>query len=160
VPPTATLRAAAPDDEELLYRVYAGTRTEELAPVPWTEAQKEAFLRMQFRAQSQDYAANYPDAAFLVILVDGAPAGRLYVDRRQDELLIVDIALLPEHRGNGVGGAILRDLLAEAAAAGKPVRIHVEHMNPALRLYERLGFRRIGDRGIYLLMEWTAGTVS
>jgi ribosomal protein S18 acetylase RimI-like enzyme len=158
VPPTATLRAVAPDDEDLLYRVYASTRTEELAPVPWTDAQKEAFLRMQFRAQSQDYAANYPDAAFEVILVDGAPAGRLYVDRRPDELLIVDIALLPEHRGSGVGGALLRDLQAEAAAAGKPVRIHVEHLNPALRLYERLGFRRIDDGGIYLLMEWTAGT--
>ena len=157
MPPTATLRAVAPADEELLYRIYASTRTEELAPVPWTDAQKEAFLRMQFRAQSLDYAANYPDAAFLVILVDGEPAGRLYVDRREDELLIVDIALLPEHRGNGVGGAILSDLQAEAAAAGKPVRIHVEHMNPALRLYERLGFRRIDAGGIYLLMEWTAG---
>jgi ribosomal protein S18 acetylase RimI-like enzyme len=156
VPPAATFRAVAPGDEELLYRIYASTRTEELAPVPWTEEQKQAFLRMQFRAQSQDYAANYPDAAFLVILVDGAPAGRLYVDRRPDALHIVDIALLPEHRGNGVGGAILRDLLAEAAAAGKPVRIHVEHLNPALRLYERLGFRRIDDGGIYLLMEWTA----
>jgi ribosomal protein S18 acetylase RimI-like enzyme len=160
VPPATTLRAVATGDEEILYRIYASTRTEELAPVPWTEAQKEAFLRMQFQAQSQDYAANYPDAAFLVILVDGAPAGRLYLDRRQNELLIVDIALLPEHRGNGVGGTILRDLLAEAAAAGKPVRIHVEHLNPALRLYERLGFRRIGDGGIYLLMEWTAGTSS
>jgi ribosomal protein S18 acetylase RimI-like enzyme len=158
MPPVATLRAVAPGDEELLYRIYASTRTEELAPVPWTEAQKEAFLRMQFEAQSRDYAANYPDAAFLVILVDGAPAGRLYVDRREDEMLIVDIALLPEHRGNGVGGAILRDLLAEAAAAGKPARIHVEHLNPALRLYERLGFRRIDEGGIYLLMEWTPGT--
>jgi ribosomal protein S18 acetylase RimI-like enzyme len=157
VPPTATLRPVAPGDEELLYRIYASTRTEELAPVPWTEAQKEAFLRMQFAAQSRDYATNYPTAAFLVILVDGTPAGRLYVDRRQDELLIVDIALLPEHRGGGIGGAILSDVLAEAAAAGKPARIHVEHLNPALRLYERLGFRRIADQGIYLLMEWTAG---
>jgi len=160
VPPTAALRPVAPGDEELLYRIYASTRTEELAPVPWTAAQKEAFLRMQFGAQSRDYAANYPNAAFMVILLDGAPAGRLYVDRRQDELLIVDIALLPEHRGGGVGGAILRDLLAEAAAAGKPARIHVEHMNPALRLYERLGFRRTADQGIYLLMEWTAAGLS
>lgn len=160
MPPTAALRPVAPGDEELLYRIYASTRTEELAPVPWTAAQKEAFLRMQFGAQSRDYAANYPNAAFMVILLDGAPAGRLYVDRRQDELLIVDIALLPEHRGGGVGGAILRDLLAEAAAAGKPARIHVEHMNPALRLYERLGFRRTADQGIYLLMEWTAAGLS
>ncbi|HYL05748.1 MAG TPA: GNAT family N-acetyltransferase [Thermoanaerobaculia bacterium] len=156
-PPTVACRAVAPGDEELLYRIYASTRVEELAPVPWTAAQKEAFLRMQFRAQSEDYAANYPDAAFQVLLVDGTPAGRLYVDRRGDEVRIIDIALLPEHRGAGIGGALLRGLLAEAAAAGKPVRIHVERMNPALRLYDRLGFRRTGDDGIYYLMEWTGG---
>ncbi|HEV3458593.1 MAG TPA: GNAT family N-acetyltransferase [Thermoanaerobaculia bacterium] len=156
-PASVACRAVSPGDEELLYRIYASTRFEELAPVPWTAAQKEAFLRMQFRAQSVDYAANFPDAAFQVILVDGAPAGRLYVDRRGDELRIVDIALLPEHRGTGIGGALLRGLLAEAAAAGKAVRIHVEQMNPALRLYERLGFRRTGGDGVYFLMEWTAG---
>jgi len=157
MPPAVTSRAIAPGDEELLYRIYASTRFEELAPVPWTAAQKEGFLRMQFRAQSADYAANYPDAAFLVLLVGGTPAGRLYVDRRSDEVRIIDIALLPEHRGAGVGGALLRGILAEAAAAGKAVRIHVERMNPALRLYERLGFRRTGEDGIYFLMEWTAG---
>ena len=153
--PTVARRPVAPGDEEILYRIYASTRSEELAPVPWTAEQKEAFLRMQFRAQSLDYAGNYPDAAFQVILVDGTPAGRLYVDRRGDELRIIDIALLPEHRGSGIGGALLRELLAEAATAGKPVRIHVERVNPALRLYERLGFRRTGDDGIYFLMEWT-----
>lgn len=154
--PPITFRPVEADDQELLYGVYASTRTEELAPVPWTEAQKEAFLRMQFRAQTLDYQANYPDAERRLILVDGMPAGRLYVDRREDEVRIVDIALLPAHRGAGVGGAILRDLLAEAAAAGKPLRIHVEQMNPALRLYERLGFKRIGDAGVYYLMEWKA----
>lgn len=154
--PPITFRPVEADDQELLYGVYASTRTEELAPVPWTEAQKEAFLRMQFRAQTLDYQANYPDAERRLILVDGVPAGRLYVDRREDEVRIVDIALLPAHRGAGVGGAILRDLLAEAAAAGKPLRIHVEQVNPALRLYERLGFKRIGDTGVYYLMEWKA----
>jgi len=156
VAPPITFRPVEAGDQELLYRVYASTRTEELAPVPWTEAQKEAFLRMQFRAQTLDYQANYPDAERQLILVDGVAAGRLYVDRREDEVRIVDIALLPAHRGGGVGGAILRDLLAEAAAAGKPLRIHVEQVNPALRLYERLGFKRIGDTGVYYLMEWTA----
>jgi ribosomal protein S18 acetylase RimI-like enzyme len=156
--PAVSFRNVAPGDEELLYRIYASTRTEELAPVPWTEEQKQSFLRMQFRAQSADYAANYTGAEFLVVLVGGEPAGRLYLDRRDDELRIVDIALLPEHRGAGVGGAILRDLLAEAAAAGKVVRIHVERMNPALRLYQRLGFRQIADLGVYFLMEWRPET--
>lgn len=67
----------------------------------------------------------------------------------------MDIAILPEFRGAGVGTAILSDLFAEAAAAGKTVTIHVEMYNPALKLYERLGFRRIGEHGVYLLMEWT-----
>ena len=161
-PDTAAVgyRAVEPGDEELLYRVYASTRTEELAPVPWTEAQKEAFLRMQFQAQSRDYAENYPAAELLVILVDAAPAGRLYLDRNADRLLIIDIALLPGHRGTGIGGGILRRLQAEAAAAALPVQIHVERMNPALRLYQRLGFRPVGDAGIYLLMEWKAGAGS
>jgi ribosomal protein S18 acetylase RimI-like enzyme len=152
--PAIRFRPIEPGDEELLYRIYASTRSEELAPVPWSAAQKEAFLRMQFRAQSLDYAANFPDAEFLVILAGGEAAGRLYVHHRDEEMRIVDIALLPERRGAGIGGAILRQLLAEAAAAAKPVRIHVERLNPALRLYERLGFRRTGDDAVYYLMEW------
>jgi ribosomal protein S18 acetylase RimI-like enzyme len=154
--PAISFRPVAADDQELLYRIYASTRTEELAPVPWSEEQKQGFLRMQFRAQSADYAANFPDAEFLIILLDGEPAGRLYVHRRPDEVRIVDIALLPERRRSGAGGAILRDLQTAAAADGKPLRIHVERFNPALQLYERLGFRRTGDDGVYFLMEWQA----
>jgi ribosomal protein S18 acetylase RimI-like enzyme len=152
----ATFRPIEATDEELLYRIYASTRTAELAPVPWTDEQKESFLRMQFRAQSLDYAANYPDAEFLIILVDGEPAGRLYLHSTSDDLHIVDIALLPAHRGAGLGGALLEDIQARAAREGKPLRIHVEHFNPALRLYERLGFRHTADSGIYFLMEWRA----
>ncbi len=90
----------------------------------------------------------------LLILRDAVPVGRLYVARWQDEIRIVDIALLPPSRHAGIGTAILRDLLAEAAVAHKPVRIHVEKFNPALRLYERLGFAPIADKGVYLFMEW------
>jgi len=147
------LRPVAEGDESFLYEVYASTRQEELAPVPWTEAQKAAFLRMQFEAQRRYYHENYPDAAFLVILRDGRPAGRLYVDRRPDGIRIVDIALLPEQRGAGIGTALLGELLAEGDREGKPVSLHVEHFNPALRLYERLGFRRIADTGVYYLLE-------
>ena len=69
---------------------------------------------------------------------------------------MIDIALLTEHRSAGIGGQIMEEVLDEAAAAGKPVRIHVEQNNPAMRLYNRLGFRKIGNTGIYDLMEWTA----
>jgi ribosomal protein S18 acetylase RimI-like enzyme len=96
-------------------------------------------------------------AAFDVILVDGQPAGRLYVSREDDEIRIVDIALLPEYCNRGIGTTLLKGLQSEAAAAGKPLRIHVERFNPALRLYERLGFRQIDDRGVYLFMECRGG---
>lgn len=152
---TITLRPIRPDDEAFLYRVYASTREDELAVLDWDRAQKEEFLRMQFRAQHTFYLEQFTQAQFDLIVLDGEPVGRLYVDRRSDEIRIVDIALLTEHRRRGIGSRLLNDLLAEARAAGLPVRIHVEQNNPALGLYHRLGFRRIADKGVYFLMEWT-----
>jgi ribosomal protein S18 acetylase RimI-like enzyme len=151
--PGVTLRPIRDDDRELLYRVYASTREEELAPVPWTAEQKAAFLRMQAEAQHAYYQENYRGADWLVIERFGAPAGRLYVHRRPKEIRLVDISLLPEHRNAGIGSDLLRELIAESTAAGKPLRIHVEKNNPALRLYERLGFVPIVDKGVYHLME-------
>jgi len=140
---------------EFLFRVYHSTREEELAMVvDWTAEQKDAFVRQQFEAQHAWYQEHYEGAQFDVILVDGQPAGRLYVHRRPNEIRLVDITLLPEYRKGGFGTSILRDLLAEGEAAGKPVTIHVEIYNPAMRLYERLGFRPIEERGPYRLMEW------
>ena len=121
--------------------------------MPWDKKQKDAFLRAQFDAQDHWYRENYIGASFDVVLVDGERAGRLYLNRGDSEIRIVDIALLPEHRGNGVGSALLRDLLAEADVAGKRVTIHVERLNPALRLYERLGFSVAEDKGVYLFLE-------
>ena len=152
------LRPLTDDDEELSYRVYAETRTEELAPLGWDEATREAFLRMQHAAQRRHYLTHFGDASFQVILFRGEPAGRLYVGRWDQEIHLIDIALLPEHRGAGIGSYLIQGLLDEAAAAGKPVRIHVEQFNRALGLYERLGFRKIGENGIYWLMEWSPPT--
>jgi ribosomal protein S18 acetylase RimI-like enzyme len=152
-----TTRAICLEDEPFLRQVYAGTREEELAVVPWNVGQKEAFLRMQFDAQHQYYQDQFPDASYDVILREGQPVGRLYVDRREDEIRIIDIALLPEARGNGIGGALLDDLIAEARTLNKPVRIHVERANRALSLYQRLGFSEIGQTDFYFLMEWTPG---
>ena len=151
---TVSFRPIRPDDEAFLYEVYASTRLEELALVDWDDAQKAAFLRMQFTAQHKFYQAHYATTDFLIILRDDVPIGRLYIARWQNEILIVDIALLPPYRNTGIGTAILRDLLAEATVAHKPVHIHVEKFNPALRLYERLGFAPIADKGVYLFMEW------
>jgi ribosomal protein S18 acetylase RimI-like enzyme len=150
-----TLRPIEPGDKLWLYRIYASTREEELAPVGWDAAQRDAFLTQQFTAQHHYYQEVYPRASFRLILRDGQPAGRLYVNRGAEEIRIVDIALLPEHRNAGIGSALLRALMADAAAAGQPLTIHVERLNPALRLYERLGFRMLADKGVYLLLGWS-----
>ncbi len=141
------------DDRAFLFQVYAATREEELTLLPWDDQQKETFLRMQFDAQDQYYQQQFPDATFNIIMQENCPVGRLYVDRRTDEIRIIDIALLPAFRNAGLGSALLMSLIDEGAKRGLAVRIHVEHANPALRLYERLGFNRIGDTGIYYLME-------
>jgi len=151
-------RPVADSDLPFLYRVYASTRAEELAPLPWSEDQKAAFLTQQFNAQHVEYRRNHPDADWLVILRAGEAIGRLYVDRTAREYNVIDIALLPARRGAGLGGAIMRDLMDEAAAVRKPLTIYVEKFNPALRLYRRLGFQTIEDNGVYDLMRWSAGT--
>jgi ribosomal protein S18 acetylase RimI-like enzyme len=148
------LRPIRPDDRPFLLAVYASTRAPELATVQWDAAQKAAFVQMQFDAQHAYYQEHYSAATFDVVLAGGEPAGRLYVSREADEIRIVDIALLPAYCNRGIGTALLRRLQSEAAAAGQPLRIHVERFNPALSLYHRLGFRQVDDRGVYLFMEW------
>lgn len=145
------------DDREFLHRVYASTREEEFALTSWSEDEKERFLRMQFDLQDKHYRTHYPDAEFSVVLRGENPVGRLYLDRGPDEFRIVDISLLPECRGSGMGTKMLRDVLDEAAAVGKPVRIHVAKGNRAVALYRRLGFEKIGDTGVYDFMERTPG---
>jgi ribosomal protein S18 acetylase RimI-like enzyme len=151
-----TFRRIADADLPFLARLYASTRTEELAVTPWSEEQKAAFLDMQFRAQHAHYQQYYPTADWLVTTRAGQDIGRLYIDRWPSEHCIIDIAFLPEYRGKGLGAALMGDLLDEAATAGKAVSIHVEKFNPAMRLYRRLGFTIEEDKGVYDLMRWTA----
>jgi ribosomal protein S18 acetylase RimI-like enzyme len=145
-------RPVRPEDEEFLRRVYAGTRAQELAAAGWDDRQQAAFVAMQFDAQRRAYEQTYPDASFDVVVVDGEPAGRLYLDDAPGETLIVDIALLPEFRGRGIGTHLLTEALADAATKGAGVTVHVERGNPALRWYLRLGFALIEDQGVYLLL--------
>ena len=153
--PELTFRPITEEDLEFLCELYGDTRREELASAPWSEEEKRAFLRMQFEAQHRFYQSQFPQARFDLLLHEGRRVGRLYVDRRADEIRLIDIALLSAFRNRGWGGRLLRDLLEEARDAGKPVRIHVEKFNPAMRLYERLGFRRLRDAGVHWLMEWS-----
>ncbi len=156
LPPGIVLRPITDADLPLLERIYGSTRTEELAQTDWDESQKAVFIAFQFQAQHQHYATHYRNAQFFVIEVNGEAAGRLYLHWRDGELRIVDIALLPEARGQGLGDALLQSLMRAAARVGKFVSIHVEQMNPAMRLYLRLGFVRIGEHGVYHLMQWNA----
>lgn len=149
-------RSMGDEDLEFSYRVYADTRAEEMAQVPWSDGEKEKFLRMQFQAQHAHYQKHYSGASFDIILLGEEPVGRLFVHRGEEEICIVDIALLREHRGRGLGGKIMGDLLQEARKAEKPVRIHVLNNNRALHLYNRLGFQKVDDTGVYSLMIWRA----
>jgi len=147
-----SLRPITDADLPLLLRIYASTRTGELAPLPWSEEQKQAFLRMQFEAQHRHYQSHYAGDRFDLLLLAGTPIGRLYVGRWPSQICVIDIALLPEYRGRGIGTRLLRELIAEAQAQGKNVSMHVEKNNPARNLYLRLGFVKHEDAGVYDLM--------
>ena len=141
-----------PDDGDFLLSVYASTRPE-LTGLGWPAKQQDAFIRMQFDAQTRHYRESFPDAAYSVICVDGEPAGRLIVNRADDQILIVDIALLPEFRRIGIGSGLVRRLLDQADASHLPVRCHVLHDSTARRFWEHAGFAAQGRNEVYLAME-------
>jgi GNAT superfamily N-acetyltransferase len=151
--PVVALRPAVDADTEFLIAVYGSTRAEELAPAGWDAAQFDAFIRQQFSAQDTHWREHKSGMQTDVIVVNGIDAGRLYVDRLPAEIRVVDIALLPEHRGTGAGGMLLRALLDEGVRTGLPVTIHVERGNRARTLYERLGFAPVSTTGVYDLLE-------
>jgi len=153
---TITLRDALPSDEPFLFEVYASTRAQEMALVPWDDEQRKSFLTMQFAAQHSHYQAQFPDASYSLICREEVPLGRFYVLRNEEDIRILDLTLLPEYRNGGIGTALLQNLLEEAAQSGKRVQIYVETYNPSLRLFERLGFKNIAEEGINFLLEWRA----
>jgi ribosomal protein S18 acetylase RimI-like enzyme len=141
------------EDLELLFEIYASTRKEEMALTGWSKQEIETFLRMQFELQHKQYLENYKDAAFEIILYEKIPAGRLYVDRRKDDIRIIDIALLPRFRRHGIGSKIMKELITEADKKQRNISLHVERNNPALNLYETLGFKKVDTTGVYYFME-------
>lgn len=152
-----TLRPVTAADDAIQRAIYASTRDSELALTDWSPAQRDQFVRMQHEAQQRHYASHFPQARCQLILVDGAVAGRLWVHRREGVLHILDIALLPDFRGHGLGAACLTALQAEAAADGLDLSIYVEVHNPAQRLYRRLGFVSEGlIQGVHQSMRWSA----
>ena len=147
-------RESTDEDLSLLATIYASTRLEEVASTGWPEEMQLQFLTHQAQAQHQHYRRTYPNAEWLVIERGGEAIGRLFIEMWSDQVRLIDIALLPQGRGGGVGTAILADLQDMAGSAGKALTIHVERNNPAMRLYLRLGFAKIDEHGVYDLMEW------
>lgn len=152
---TLTLRPVTPDDDAFLLSVYDSTRAEELAQVQWAEGQCEAFLKWQFEMQRREYEAAFPGAEYDVILINDEPVGRIWIARTDEEIRLLDIAILTEFQNRGVGTILLRMLIEEAKATGKRLRHMVFVLNNnAHRFYERLGFVEIDDLGGYKHMEF------
>jgi len=152
---TLKLRPVTPADDPFLLSVYASTRADELAQVQWEPGQQEAFVKWQFDMQRREYDARFPDAEYDVIEIDGQPAGRLWIGRKDDEIRLLDIALLPDFQNLSAGTVLLTGLIDEAQSTGKRLRHMVFVLNNnADRFYERLGFVMIEDLGGYKHMEW------
>lgn len=127
--------------------------------VPWTAEQKDAFVKAQFAAQTQHYAAAYPAASHEIICRDGVATGRLYLDRRAEGFHILDVTILPQFRNAGIGSCVLRLLLEEAGSSGQPVTIYLESFNPSLNLFRKLGFQLSSQDGFQCLLRWSPAGV-
>jgi ribosomal protein S18 acetylase RimI-like enzyme len=150
-----SLRLVTPADREFLISVYSNSRAAELAQTDWDDAQKDAFIRWQFERQEEDYNQRYPNARYQVILVDGVPAGRIWVGADEKQIRLLDIAILAQFQNRGVGTYLLNQLKDEAVREKKALRHMVFVLNDnAHRFYERLGFSTIEDLGGYKHMEW------
>ena len=147
-------RPMTDDDLPFVADLYASTRAEEVAATGWPPEIQAAFLRQQHEAQHRHYQAFYTPAEWLIVEQAGRPIGRLYLTESEGSIRVVDISLVPGSRGSGIGGAIMSDIIGQARARSLPVSIHVEKNNPARRLYQRLGFAILADKGAYDLMEW------
>ncbi|MGA2010077.1 MAG: GNAT family N-acetyltransferase [Solirubrobacteraceae bacterium] len=148
-----TLRRAATGDEPFLRRLYAELRAPEFAALGLDPAALDALLAMQHQAQDRAHRARHPGADIDLVVLDGRPAGRLVVDRTAAAIHVVDITLAREDRGGGVGTVLLQHVIDEGRRSGRPVTLQVLRVNPAVRLYRRLGFAVCGEDEVHLMME-------
>jgi ribosomal protein S18 acetylase RimI-like enzyme len=149
-----SLRPASSEDREFLFKVYANTRREEMKPWGWNPQQQEVFLRMQFDVRRRSYATAYPLAEESIIVHTDLSVGSMIASRGSAEIRLVDIAILPEYRNRGIGGGLIGTLIAEAARSATLLRLSILQGNPAIHLYERLGFVVSGRDSMYLEMEY------
>ena len=158
--PDISLRPVVSGDHDFLLEVYASTRADEMALVPWSEEQRQGFIQSQFNAQQTHYGQKYPTATHDVILLRGKQVGQLYVARLDQEIRIVDITLIPAERNRGIGSYLIKQLLDEAQRKTKITRIYVEEFNRSLSLFKRFGFNTSERHGFHLLMEWTPAALN
>jgi GNAT superfamily N-acetyltransferase len=147
-------RPVTPDDDSFLRRVYKSSRGDDLRGLQWDEDRIDEFLEMQYDAERKFFENDYRKATDQIVALDGQPAGRLIVERREHEIRCVDLSLLPEHRNQGVGTFIINTLQSEATAANLPLRLQVIRFNRAVNLFERMGFVRTSETGTHFQMEW------
>ena len=159
-PGNITIHPETPTDESFLFSLYASTRENELAATGWNETARAQFLQLQFRAMRQSYRSMFPNGEFSILQLDGQAIGRLVVNRTSEEIRVVDIALLPDYRNRGLGGSLLRSILAEAKDSGRSVRLHVLKGAAAEHLYIRLGFRAMNGGELHHQMEWNPNTAA
>ncbi len=146
-------RPITDNDLDFLCELYADTRADEMTLSGWEQTEIDKFLNMQFNIQHKQYMDNYKKAQFEIVLYNKVPAGRLYVDRRKKEIRIIDIALLRQFQRQGIGSRIMKNLITETDDKQVPIGLHVEYNNPAMGLYERLGFKKCELIGIYYFMK-------
>jgi N-acetylglutamate synthase-like GNAT family acetyltransferase len=151
-----SFRPPTDEDREFLLRVYASSRETELSMVPWDDATKYAFVEHQFDAQTSHYLKEYPAARHDVIVLSesGEPAGRLYVNRSSEQISIMDIAILPEFRGGGIGSSIVADLVDEARRSKSAVQVYIETFNPSRGFFIKRGFTVVSDDGMNVRLIW------
>ena len=137
--PTLFRRTAGSADQPWLKRLFAQLRGLDAAMVEACPA----LLEQQWQLQQRIFASDFPGARTELILLDGQPIGVLTLDERQDSLRIVEIGLKPHQRGRGVGEQLLLEVIAHADLQGKPLELAVMRHNPAVRLYQRLGFESL-----------------
>jgi GNAT superfamily N-acetyltransferase len=154
IPKGVSFKAISNKDMAFLSELYRSTRWQEVLQAPWNDEQRIEFLDQQFTAQHEHYNSHYPKAEKLLILKDTKPIGRIYIDRDENSICLIDVALLTQHRGSGLGTKLLKELLIEAQATKKKIVIHVENFNPAYQWYLKHGFQQVEDKGVYQYMEW------
>ena len=152
-----TLRPIVKNDDSFIETVYRSTREDELKLTDWTEQQKKAFIMMQSMAQMSEYKTKFPGAAYQVIVFNKMDVGRFYTWESENEIRLIDITLLPRFRGKGLGTSLLRDLIKRSNKVQKKISLHVDPVNPALQLYQRLGFIYIKNNGRHYYMERNPG---